>query len=106
MIPNPHPPTSRYHGLGMRVHLDRDGREHVYVARRFVPDPQGFATLGLHVVRIGERLDVIAAHYLDDPEQAWRLCDANRAMHPRDLEEPGRRLRITLPEGIPGVPDA
>jgi hypothetical protein len=34
---------------------------------------------------------------------SWRLCDANGAMRPDELTEtPGRRLRITLPEGIPG----
>ena len=60
-----------------------------------------------HVVTQGERLDNITAQYLDDPEQFWRVCDANRAMCPDELtEEVGRRLRITLPEGIPGTPNA
>ena len=45
--------------------------------------------------------------YLGDPEQFWRVCDANRAMRPDELTETiGRRLRITLPEGIPGAPNA
>ena len=53
----------------------------------------------------GERLDNIAAQYLGDPEQFWRICDANGAMRPDELTETvGRRLRITLPEGIPGAP--
>ena len=51
----------------------------------------------------GERLDHIAAKYLGDPEQFWRLCDANGAIRPNELLEPvGRRIRITLPENIPG----
>jgi hypothetical protein len=51
----------------------------------------------------GERLDIIAATYLGDPEQFWRICDANNAMRPDELTEtPGRQLRITLPEGIQG----
>ncbi len=50
----------------------------------------------------GERLDLIAARYLGDPEQSWRQCDANGAVRPEELEEVGRRVRITLPEGIPG----
>ena len=42
--------------------------------------------------------------YLGDPEQFWRLCDANGAMRPDELTETvGRRLRITLPEGVPGA---
>ena len=52
----------------------------------------------------GERLDHIAAKYLGDPEQFWRLCDANGAIRADDLIEPvGRSIRITLPENIPGV---
>ena len=40
---------------------------------------------------------------LGDAEQFWRICDANRAMRPDELTETtGRRLRITLPEDIPG----
>ena len=35
------------------------------------------------------------------------MCDANDAMNPAELtEEIGRRLKITLPEGVPGVRNA
>ena len=45
--------------------------------------------------------------YLGDPLQYWRICDANGAMRPDELTDTaGRRLRITLPEGIPGARDA
>ena len=38
---------------------------------------------------------------------AWRICDANGALRPEELTELiGRRLRITLPEGVPGAPSA
>ena len=44
---------------------------------------------------------------MGDPEAFWRIADANSALRPQDLTRtPGRRLRITLPEGIPGVPGA
>ena len=56
--------------------------------------------------RQGDRLDNITAEYLGDPEQFWRICDANATLHPAELEEVGRRLRITLSEGIPGMPNA
>jgi hypothetical protein len=59
--------------------------------------------LQLHTVTEGERLDNITARYLGDPEQFWRVCDANNAMRPEELTETiGRKLRITLPEGITG----
>lgn len=79
----------------------------VFLKRRFVPQPERFVLLQEHVVKQGERLDNITAQYLDDPEQFWRICDSNRAMPPAELTETiGRRLRITLPEGIPGAPNA
>ena len=55
------------------------------------------------MVSEGERLDNIAAHYVGDPLLFWRICDANGDMRPDALiERIGRRLRITLPEGIVG----
>ena len=36
-----------------------------------------------------------------------RICDANNAITPPDQTVAiGRRLRITMPEGIPEMPDA
>ena len=101
------PPTSRY-ALTPTTNLVRaDGSMVTYLKRRFVPAPENFALLQWHRVVQGERLDNIAAKYLGDPEQFWRLCDANRALRPDELTEAiGKKLRITLPEGIPGVPHA
>jgi hypothetical protein len=101
------PPTSRYFGIETTTLETGDGRTHAYLRRRFVPQPERFTTLQEHAVVQGERIDNITARYLGDPLQFWRVCDANRAMRPEELtEEPGRRLRITLPEGIPGTPNA
>ncbi len=101
------PPNSRYHGIDtMQIEM-ADGEKVLYLKRRFIPQPEAFELLQEHTVTEGERLDNITAQYLNDPEQFWRICDANRAMIPNELTETlGRRLRITLPEGIPGVPDA
>lgn len=101
------PPNSRYFGVRPTTLQLPDGRVATYLERRFVPPPELFALLTEHVVTDGDRLDTIAALYLGDPEQFWRVCDANAAMRPDELtEDVGRRLRITLPEGIPGAPDA
>jgi len=98
------PPTSRYYGLQTKKLERADGTEVVYLERRFVPQPERFDLLQEHTVTEGDRLDNITAQYLGDPEQFWRICDANRAMQPDELTEIiGRRLRITLPEGIPGM---
>ena len=99
------PPTSRYYGLRTATLEASDGAIVIYVQRRFLPQPERFALLQEHVVASGDRLDNITAQYLGDPEQFWRICDANAAMRPDELTETiGRRLRITLPEGIPGTP--
>ena len=100
---NNFPPNSRYYGFQTKEFVDAAGRTLVYLERRFVPPPESFALLQEHTVTQGERLDRITAFYLGDPEQFWRICDANTPMRPDDLTETlGRRLRITLPQGIPG----
>lgn len=99
------PANSRYHSVETVKLTRADGTEVVYLKRRFLPQPERFALLQEHVVVQGDRLDNITARYLGDPEQFWRVCDANRALRPDELtEEIGRRLKITLPEGVPGAP--
>ena len=100
------PATSRYYGLDTAKLSSSDYKNIIYIKRRFLPPVENFELLEEHAVTEGERLDNITAHYLGDPEQFWRICDANRAKRPDELTETvGRRLRITLPEGIPGVPN-
>jgi nucleoid-associated protein YgaU len=104
--PNAFPPSSRYAAVEV-AKLVLAGREVPYLRRRFVPQPESLADAGVHVVEDGDRLDRIAAETIGDPELYWRICDANRALRPEELTElVGRRLRITLPEGIPGAPGA
>jgi hypothetical protein len=99
--------TSRYHDLETANHTTPDGRIVAYKRRRFLPQGREMQLLVDVTVIQGDRLDLIAARTLGDPEQFWRVCDANRAMRPDELTEVvGRRLRICLPEGIPGIPGA
>jgi nucleoid-associated protein YgaU len=101
------PITSRYYQIQTAQLETPDGRTIAYLKRRFVPPAERFALLQEHTVTEGERLDLIAAQYLGDPERFWQIADANNAIRPAELtEEAGRRLRITLPEGIPGTPGA
>ena len=101
------PPTSRYHDIETAMLETFERRTIIYLRRRFLPAPERFALLHEHTVTQGERLDNITAHYLGDPELFWRVADANRAMRAEELTETiGRRLRITLPEGIPGQANA
>ena len=99
------PATSRYAAVDVAVLPTSDGQGVPYLRRRFLPSADDFTLLLVHTVTQGERLDNITALYLSDPEQFWQVCDANNAMRPDDLLTIGRQLRITLPQGIPGVPN-
>jgi hypothetical protein len=100
----PFAPSSRYAGIEIATMVDASGQMVVYVRRRFVPQPEQFSSIGEHMVASGERLDNIAALYFGDPELFWRICDANRALRPEELTETaGRRLLITLPQGVQGA---
>lgn len=105
MTGSPFDPTSRYALQETTTWTAPDGHEIVYVRRRFVPSPNRFAVIAEHQVREGERIDNIAAQHFGNSELFWRIADANGALHPDELTQRlGRRLAITLPEGIPGAP--
>jgi hypothetical protein len=96
--------TSRYYGIDTETLTTADGKAIVYLKRRFLPSPDRFQLLQEHTVTQAERLDNIAAKFLGDPELFWRIADANGAMRPEELVQTvGRKLKITLPEGIAGA---
>ena len=103
---NSFPVSSRYYRVGTATLENPDGSGIIYLKRRIIPSAETLSLLAEHQVKEADRLDNITAAYIGDPEQFWRLCDANRALHPRELEQFGRKLRITLPEGVPGMPNA
>ena len=92
-------PGSRYFGLPT-AHITRaDGVDVTYVRRRFLPPGERLATLLEVTYSDGDRLDLIAARTLGASEHFWRICDAENAMNPFDLEgQPGRTLRVPLPQ--------
>lgn len=94
------PVTSRYYGIETAVLKTAEGKEIAYLRRRFLPPVEKTVVLAEHTVTQDERLDNITARYLVDPEQFWRLCDANNAMRPEELTEViGCSLIIPLPQG-------
>ena len=89
--------NSRYYGIEIATGQTASNQTVVYVQRRFLPPSEKFEVLQKHMVTQGDRLDNITANYLGDPEQFWRLCDANNAMHPNELTaEIGQKLRIPV----------
>jgi hypothetical protein len=95
---------SRYYTTPIATYTDPGGTAIRYIRRRFCPASFDFTLIRNHIVKDGERLDNIVNQYLGDPLQFWQLCDANDAIDPMQLTEPGYTLRITLPKGIPGTP--
>lgn len=91
--------TSRYYKLETVKLTLPDGREAVYKRRRFLPRGAAMPLLVEVAVTEGDRLDLITARTLGDPEHFWRVADANDAMNPFDLTaETGRILRVPVPQ--------
>jgi hypothetical protein len=94
------PPNSRYHGVETVETVAPDGRTVVHLRRRLIPPLEAFDEIDGVVVQV-------AARVIGDPEQYWRLADANGVTWPAELTaEPGRRLRVTLPQGLRSARDA
>jgi hypothetical protein len=93
-------PTSRYEALETATLTSPDGRLVRYKRRRFLPQGESLPLLVELTVTEGDRLDLITARTLGDPEQFWRVCDANNAMHPAALTaRVGQTLRVPVPQG-------
>ncbi len=91
--------TSRYYAIEVATLSTPDGRSIRYVRRRLLPQGERSAVLTEVTITEGERLDQIAARTLNDPEQYWRICDANNAMRPQDLTATvGTTLRVPVPQ--------
>lgn len=90
---------SRYYSAETATHAAPDGRVLTYARRRFLPRGESLSLLAAVAVTQGDRLDLITARTLGDPEQFWRVADANEAMNPFELTaEVGRLLRVPVPE--------
>ncbi len=75
-------PKSRYRQAAIVNVADRRGRT-VSALGPVIPPPERM--LGEHLRREGQRLDHLAARYLDDPEGYWRLTELNDVISPEVL---------------------
>jgi hypothetical protein len=89
--------NSRYAQTENAILTQKNGQIITYKKRRFLPNGETMSLLQEVTVTAGDRLDLIAAKVLGDPEQFWRICDANNAMYPPDLtRQPGNVLKIAF----------
>lgn len=82
---------SRYKDLPTYLVVDRRGREVSIVP---VPDTPFQTIRGYHLLRQGQRVDHLAAKYLNQNAAFWRICEANEAMLPESLSE---QAEIAIP---------
>jgi nucleoid-associated protein YgaU len=85
--------TSRYASVADAIYKDASGRQFSYKLLRLTPNAPA---LLVHTVVQEDRLDLISATFYTDPEQFWRICDANFAMRPDDLLQVGLILQIPV----------
>jgi nucleoid-associated protein YgaU len=62
----------------------------LYQPREIPMPPQSV----VHTVGAGDRLDLLANRYFGDPFQYWRIADANPALTPEDVLDPGAQISI------------
>lgn len=96
------PVTSRYYNIEVATMQTSDGSTVSYLRRRFLPSGTPAIALATYMVMEGDRLDNVTARFIGDPEQFWRVCDANNALRPDDLTDDsqiGHSLTIPLPQG-------
>ena len=85
---------SRYEKLARSAYtvVDAGGVQHRVIPMRLIPPTA--ATVS-HVIRLGERLDLLAYQYYRNAEKFWLIADANQAMDPDELLAPG--LAVLIP---------
>lgn len=86
---------SRYEVVATAELTTRDGRVIQYKRVRFILTTEEALP---YQTKQGDRLDLIAYQVYRDPEQFWRICDANLAVKPDELtEQPGKQLAVPIP---------
>jgi hypothetical protein len=83
---------SRYVKAETYVVVDARNRNVEVVA---TPPPPEQVQLGVHLLKQGERLDLLAAKYLNDPAGYWRIAEQNDVMLPEALTE-AREIQIPV----------
>jgi hypothetical protein len=100
---NDSPPNSRYFGTTDRFYTAPSGETVAYIARRIIPELDRYQVLDRHRAVASERVDQVADGFYGDPEQYWRICDANGVERPSTTLQPvGRLLVVPLPLELTG----
>jgi hypothetical protein len=100
-------PNSRYARQVVQVFTGPDGEVVPYIGRRVIPVMDRYQVLDRHRTLTAERVDQVADDFYGDPQQYWRICDANGVERPAETCEPvARLLVIPSPLELSGRGDA
>lgn len=88
---------SRYANAATFETTDLSGRR---VRAVVVPNPPREIAIGRHILREGERLDLLANLYLENPTGFWRIAALNGAILPDSLAR-AETLKIPAPGRSP-----
>jgi hypothetical protein len=77
-------PKSRY--IDAETYVVRDHRGRLVTVIGPPPPPEQFL-FGVHLLKQGERPDLLASKYLNDPAGYWRIAEQNDAMLAEALTE-------------------
>lgn len=92
------PRNSRYFAVAIRQRVAADGAVETFVGRRIIPATARYRALDHYRTQTNDRIDGVANRFYGDPEQYWRICDANGEAEPARVTEPdGRLLLIPMP---------
>lgn len=99
--------SSRYHSVEISSIENQNGEPVAYVKRRLIPAQENYFVLQKYICSEGDRPDLLAQKFYNDPERFWQILDANVILDPDELTNtPGKIIKISLPNGIPGNSNA
>jgi len=97
---SPYSDSSRYRDVALTTLVCADGRMLAYGRRRFIPARRDIAIASTHLVRGGERPDLLAHQHYQQPLMQWRLGDGNAVIDLFELTDTiGARVVVPVPPG-------
>jgi len=95
---SPYSQDSRYRGVALATFTRADGSLAAYSRRRFIPPRREIAIAAVHLVRGGERPDLVAQTAYEQPLLYWRIADGNAVIDPFELTDTlGARIKLPVP---------
>jgi hypothetical protein len=97
---SPYSESSRYRGVALTTWTRPDGSIVAYGKRRFIAPQREIALAARHLVRGGERPDLVAHLHYQQPLLQWRIADGNAVLDPFELTDTlGARIAVPVPPG-------